>query len=92
MTERVCIIGLDEPEYVEIGDRLDVPVVAHDMAPPITVRDDFGLAIIANDDIVRPDDTKHLLEVNNIPNVTRFPEIWEAYRDFAIQWIQTEQM
>lgn len=47
----------------------------------------FGLEIIANDYIVGNDGQKYLLEVNHIPNVTRFPEIWEAYRDFTVEWI-----
>jgi|SRR5579871_4037734 len=46
----------------------------------------FGLEVIANDYIVSEQGTRHLLEVNHIPNVTRFPEIWEAYRDCAVQW------
>ena len=49
----------------------------------------FGLEIVANDYIITPDGTPHLLEVNHIPNVTRFPEIWAAYRDYAAQWIQS---
>jgi hypothetical protein len=51
------------------------------------VRRMVGLEIIANDYIVADDGSKHLLEVNHIPNVTRFPELWEAYRDFVVQWI-----
>ncbi len=47
----------------------------------------FGLAIIANDYMVSPDGQKHLLEVNHIPNVTRFPEVWAVYRDFVAEWI-----
>ena len=50
----------------------------------------FGLEIIANDYIVGEDGSKHLLEVNHIPNVTRFPEIWAAYRDFVVEWIYSE--
>jgi hypothetical protein len=49
----------------------------------------FGLEIIANDYIVADDGSRHLLEVNHIPNVTRFPEIWEAYRDYAVEWVNT---
>jgi hypothetical protein len=41
---------------------------------------------VANDYIVSEQGARHLLEVNHIPNVTRFPEIWEAYRDYAVQW------
>ncbi len=47
----------------------------------------FGLEIVANDYIITPDGTPHLLEVNHIPNVTRFAEIWAAYRDYAAAWI-----
>ena len=48
----------------------------------------FGLEIAANDYIVTPDGQPHLLEVNHIPNGTRFPEIWEAHSDFVVDWIQ----
>ncbi len=48
----------------------------------------FGLEIAANDYIITPDGEPHLLEVNHIPNVTRFPEIWEAYADFVVNWIE----
>jgi hypothetical protein len=47
----------------------------------------FGLEIAANDYIVTPDGQPHLLEVNHIPNVTRFPEIWDAYSDYVIEWL-----
>lgn len=48
----------------------------------------FGLEVVANDYIVGNQGSKHLLEVNHIPNVTRFPEIWEAYRDYAVEWVR----
>ena len=41
--------------------------------------------------VVAEQGTKHLLEVNHIPNVTRFPEIWEAYRDFVVEWVQASR-
>jgi hypothetical protein len=53
-----------------------------------TIQQAFGLEIMANDYIVSPDGTKHLLEVNHIPNVTRFPEIWEAYVDYVVNWVE----
>lgn len=31
---------------------------------------------------------EELLEINPIPNVIRFPEIWEAYRDYVVEWVQ----
>jgi hypothetical protein len=48
----------------------------------------FGLEIAANDYIVTSDGQPHLLEVNHIPNVTRFPEIWEAYAEFVVAWLE----
>ena len=48
----------------------------------------FGLEIAANDYIVTSDGVPHLLEVNHIPNVTRFPEIWDAYVDYVVDWLR----
>jgi len=47
----------------------------------------FGLEIAANDYIVTGDGVPHLLEVNHIPNVTRFPEVWDAYAEYVINWL-----
>lgn len=52
------------------------------------VRQGFGLELVANDYIVTEGGSRHLLEVNHIPNVTRFPEVWEGYRDFVVNWLQ----
>jgi hypothetical protein len=46
----------------------------------------FGMEIIANDYIVGDDGNRYLLEVNHIPNVTRFPQLWQAYADYATDW------
>ena len=51
----------------------------------------FGLEILANDYIVTEDGVPHLLEVNHIPNVTRFPEIWSAYSDYVVEWLSSDQ-
>jgi len=48
----------------------------------------FGLEMFAIDYMVEPDGTKHLLELNHIPNVTVFPELREAYLDFVAAWIE----
>jgi hypothetical protein len=50
------------------------------------VKQSLGLEIAANDYLVADDGSKHLLELNHIPNVTRFPEIWSAYRDYVVRW------
>jgi hypothetical protein len=57
------------------------------LADTLAIRDALGTEIIANDYMVSADGEKHLLEMNHIPNVTRFPEIWEAYRDTVVDWI-----
>jgi hypothetical protein len=49
----------------------------------------FGLEIIANDYMVGRDGRRYLLEVNHIPNVDRFPEIWQAFRDYVVEWANT---
>jgi hypothetical protein len=49
------------------------------------VRAGLGLDILANDYIVGPAG-KHLLEVNHIPSVTCFPELWEAYAEVVVRW------
>jgi hypothetical protein len=61
-----------DPELLEDADR---------------VRKGFGLELIANDYIVGENGSRHLLEVNHIPNVTRFPEVWEYYRDYVVDWL-----
>jgi hypothetical protein len=48
----------------------------------------FRLEMLAMDYIVADDGTKHLLEVNHIPNVTVFPEIREAYLDWTARWVK----
>ncbi|GAB5492967.1 MAG: hypothetical protein Phog2KO_31820 [Phototrophicaceae bacterium] len=69
------------------ADKADfMPIDAELLADTQHIKDVFDLQIIANDYIVSPDGSKHLLEVNHIPNVTRFPEIWDAYMRYVIDW------
>lgn len=65
-------------EFMELDHQLldDTRAVTHAL----------GLEIAANDYLVAADGSKHLLELNHIPNVTRFPEIWTAYRDYVTSW------
>jgi hypothetical protein len=44
------------------------------------------LEMLGVDYMVGDDGQKHLLEVNHIPNVTRFPELRSAFLDFAAAW------
>jgi len=50
------------------------------------LQEHFALEMLAVDYIVAADGTKHLLEVNHIPNVTVFPEIREEYLEWAAAW------
>ena len=47
----------------------------------------FGLQMIANDYIITQLGTKYLLEVNHIPNVTRFEELKTMYQTEVIKWL-----
>jgi hypothetical protein len=51
------------------------------------IRDGIGLELLANDYIVTPAGTKHLLEVNHIPSITCFEEIRSAYLDHVVAWL-----
>ncbi len=48
----------------------------------------IGLEMFAIDYMVEPDGTRHLLELNVVPNVTVFAELREAYLDFAAAWLR----
>jgi hypothetical protein len=49
------------------------------------------LEMLGVDYMVGDDGEKHLLEVNHIPNVTRFPEVREAFLSFASSWALGEK-
>jgi hypothetical protein len=49
------------------------------------VRAGLGLDLIANDYMTGPEG-KYLLEVNHIPSVTCFPELWQDYQDVVGRW------
>jgi hypothetical protein len=57
------------------------------LADTLALKDAFGLPWIACDYIVAESGEKHLLEVNAMPNVTRFPQLWDAFERFAAEWI-----
>src|SRR5579862_2370558 len=48
MEKPVCIVGLDEPEYSEIRQRVTRPVIAHDTLPKIAVIDGELLVQVPN--------------------------------------------
>lgn len=97
---RVVIIG-DKHWQIKLEGDSWLKSIHHDTAHFMEVDPDllddtrniqtaFGLEIIANDYIVTADGDKYLLEVNHIPNVTRFPELWDAYRAFVVGWLEKQ--
>ena len=56
----------------------------------VKLKNHFGLEIIANDYIVAADGNKYLLEVNHIPNVTRFQELQDIYLEEIGKWISSK--
>jgi hypothetical protein len=50
------------------------------------IRRGLGLDIIANDYMVS-DSFRYLLEVNHIPSVTCFPELWQEYMRVVVDWV-----
>jgi hypothetical protein len=68
--ESACFMPID-PELLEDTQRLAKAL---------------HLEMLGVDYMIGDDGQKHLLEVNHIPNVTRFPELREAFLLFAAQW------
>lgn len=46
----------------------------------------LSLEMLGVDYMISEEGQKYLLEVNHIPNVTRFPELRSAFLDFASEW------
>lgn len=82
IAHRVCIVGLEEHEVNKIQSAwlksihdptADFMEVDRELlADTQNVAKAFGLDLIANDYIVTDRGTKHLLQVNHVPNVRRF--------------------
>lgn len=72
----------DSADFIDVDTEL--------LADTKAIQSAFGLEIIANDYMVMPDGSKYLLEVNHIPNVTRFPELREAYINYAVVWLMSK--
>ncbi len=53
----------------------------------LSIKKHFGLQMIANDYIVGTNGEKHLLEVNHIPNVTRFNKLQDIYFEEVLKWL-----
>ena len=94
---RIVLVG-DRYWQIKLEGKSWLKSIHHESAALMEVDDDlladtrqvasgFGLEIMANDYIVDQQGVPHLLEVNHIPNVTRFEEIREAYLDYVANWL-----
>jgi hypothetical protein len=83
---QIRLTGDGWKKSIHPDDAAFMPVDPDLLADTIRLRDHFGLEVIGNDYMIADDGRKYLLEVNHIPNVTRFDEIRSAYIDFASGW------
>lgn len=72
-------IHAQEADFMEMDAEL--------LADTLAIKEAFDMEMIANDYIVAPDGQRHLLEVNHIPNVTRFAKLQEVYIKEIVAWI-----
>ena len=86
---QIRLQGDDWLKSIHHGDAHFMPVDDELLEDTHRLKTAFGLDIIANDYIVHEDGSKHLLEVNHIPNVTRFPEIADAYCEWVVGWLNS---
>ncbi|HEX3315270.1 MAG TPA: hypothetical protein VHR72_10290 [Gemmataceae bacterium] len=94
--EAVRVVVVDEPRQIRLagtewlksvhGAGAEfMPVDADLVADTLAVQRGLGLNILANDYIVSPSGP-YLLEVNHIPSVTCFPELWQDYVRVVERW------
>ena len=84
---QICLQGDDWRKSIHHDTAAIMPIDNALLEDTRRVGGGFGLEIVANDYIVTPQGSRHLLEVNHIPNVTRFPEIRSAYREYVVNWL-----
>ena len=95
---RIVIVGNEFLQIEMDGDNW-LKSIHHDNARIVNVdeklledsfklKEAFGLEIIANDYILGNDDNRYLLEVNHIPNMTRFKELQNIYLSNVFEWLE----
>jgi hypothetical protein len=65
-----------------------MPIDAALLADARRLADGFGLEVAGIDYIIDPAGVPHMLEVNHIPNVDRFPAVRQAYLDYVPRWLR----
>lgn len=87
---QIHLTGEDWLKSIHPADAGFMEVDAELLEDSRNIRDGLGLDFLGNDYIVADSGEKFLLEVNHIPNVTRFPELREAYLEEAVKFLRAE--
>jgi hypothetical protein len=84
---QVGLEGVDWKKSIH-DDRATIEAIDPELlADTRALQEAFGLPWVACDYIMGDDGQKYLLEVNAMPNVSRFPAMWEAFRNEVLQWL-----
>ena len=83
---QIRLTGDGWKKSIHPDDAAFMPLDPELLADTRNLSEHFQLEVIGNDYMIASDGSKYLLEVNHIPNVTRFEEIRSAYLDFASEW------
>lgn len=84
---QIRLTGDDWLKSIHPADADFMPVDAELLEDSRNIQRGLGLSFLGNDYIVGEDGRKYLLEVNHIPNVTRFGALREAYLDEVAHFI-----
>jgi hypothetical protein len=83
---QIRLTGADWRKSVHCAGAAFMPADPELVADTEAIRRGLGLDIIANDYMVS-DSSRYLLEVNHIPSVTCFPELWQEYLRVVVDWV-----
>ncbi len=85
---QINLEGDDWLKSIHHADAAFMDMDAELLDDTLNLKKAFGLEMIANDYIVGDDGRKHLLEVNHIPNMTRFDKLSKAYVETVKAWLK----
>ena len=83
---QVRLAGEDWKKSIHADDAVFMPIDPDLLEDARRLAAHFRLGVTGIDYMVAADGTRHLLEVNHIPNVTRYPEVRAAYLDEVVEW------
>lgn len=87
---QIRLTGDDWLKSIHHADSAGMEMDAELLADTRALAAHFHLHVCGVDYIVAHDGSKHLLEVNHIPNVTVFPFVRDAYIELAVDWVAVD--